>query len=163
MCAMIRDAHLDQTRTYRYTLRRIWDEGSAPVVWIMLNPSTADETDDDRTIGRCVAFAQTWGAGGIVVCNLFAFRSRDPEDLWTAADPVGPENDETLRREAVGAQMVIAAWGEYTAGAFRRREAAVRKLLDRPLFHLGLTKRGHPRHPLYVPGDRGPSMWERHR
>lgn len=141
-------ARFSPCRTWRYELWRRW--GHAPVAaFIGLNPSTADETQDDPTIRRCIGFAKRWGYGGLVMLNLFAYRSTDPRGLKVAADPVGPENDETLLRVTAEAGCVIAAWGAH--GALFGRDAAVRRLLAHlTLDHLGLTKAGHPRHPLYL-------------
>jgi hypothetical protein len=75
-------ADLSDCGTYRYRLGRRWAEGPVDV-WIMLNPSTADATVDDRTIGRCMEFSRRWGAGALVVGNLFALRATDPTDLLT--------------------------------------------------------------------------------
>jgi hypothetical protein len=74
-------AELSACRTYRYRLWRQWDADLAPVVWVMLNPSTADESADDPTIRKCIGFAQRWGYGGIEVVNLYAYRSPDPRQL----------------------------------------------------------------------------------
>lgn len=119
---------------------------------IGLNPSTADAARDDPTIRRCIGLARRWGFGGITVVNLFAFRATKPADLKTAFDPVGPRNDSTIRKVIHGVP-VIAAWG--THGGFGGRDRAVLKLLcGHPrVFTMGLTKQGHPRHPLYVRYD----------
>jgi hypothetical protein len=84
----------------------------------MLNPSTADASQDDPTIRRCIGFARQWGCGRLVVLNLFAFRATDPADLKRAADPVGPENrawfDRTLVDDLVGGP-VVCGWGVHGA------------------------------------------------
>jgi hypothetical protein len=103
-------AELSPCRRYRYRLWRRWSDG--PVVnFVMLNPSTADAEQDDPTVRRCVGFAKSWGAGGLVVTNLYALRSTDPKALWTADDPVGPENAFHLGSGALGADTVVCAWG----------------------------------------------------
>jgi hypothetical protein len=141
---------------YRYRLDRPGDFTATrgPAVFIMLNPSTADATTDDRTIGRCRAFAQAWGCNGLVVANLYAFRATRPADLWLAPDPVGPENDEYLLQVAAEAGQIVCAWG---ADARADRVAAVTSMLvdaGAVLRCLGTTKlTGAPRHPLYVRGD----------
>ena len=137
-------------RTWRYELRRVWDESLPFVAFVGLNPSTADETTDDPTIRRCIAFAKRWGYGGLVMVNLFAFRATDPRDMRAAPSPIGPDNDATLRRVAAEAQLVVAAWG--TGGRYFNRDFRVRRLLG-PLMALGFTKEGAPRHPLYVRAD----------
>lgn len=142
--------------TYRYRLTRRWDD--RPMLgWIMVNPSSADDDADDPTIRRCKGFAAAWGFGGIVVCNLYALRSTDPSALRTHPDPVGPDNDEHL--VASTEALTVAAWGVHGAG---ERSTRVRVLFDqagRPLYHLGLTRSGQPRHPLYLPRAIAPQIW----
>lgn len=154
-----RAAVFSPDRKYRYVLRRRFLTGRGTVNFIMLNPSTADETVDDPTIRRCIRFAQTWGYAELVVTNLFAFRATFPTDVWRQDDPVGPINDPELMAAARRADLVVAAWG--VDGAVHSRESHVRWLL-RPivLHHLGLTKGGHPKHPLYLRADTKPQPWE---
>ena len=121
------------------------------VNFIGLNPSTADEETDDPTVRRCINFARNWRYGGCVLTNLFAFRATNPKELRTAADPVGPDNNLFLTTNAERASLVIAAWGVH--GRYMQRDARVLRMLskaDVPLHCLGLTKAGHPRHPLYL-------------
>lgn len=153
-----RGATLSRCGGYRYTLWRIWDESLPAVMFIGLNPSTADAEEDDPTIRRMIGFARRWHYGRIMVGNLFAWRSTDPAGLSAAEDPVGCYNDHALMAMAEKAAVVVAAWG---VGGFRQgRDKQVRDLLP-DLYHLGLTKDGYPRHPLYVPGDRQLTHWER--
>jgi hypothetical protein len=154
---IVSSAQIDATGRYRYTLTRIWSEERPSILWIMLNPSTADATQDDSTIRRCVGFTRSWGYGGLMVANLFALRATDPVELSRCDDPVGPENDAVLCREAGRVPLVVAAWG--TGGALRGRGDYVRELLACPLHHLGLTRQGFPRHPLYVRADSRPENW----
>lgn len=155
-----RSALLSPDGTYRYRLDRRW--GTAPsAVFVMLNPSTADATNDDPTIRRCVGFARRWGAGGLTVVNLYAFRATFPRDLWTAADPVGPDNDTHLQEVAIHAGLdrvpIIAAWGSH-AKPERVREV-VQLIGFRRLKSLGVTAAGQPRHPLYLQNDAQRSPW----
>lgn len=140
---------------YRYTLTREWNGSTSPLTFIMLNPSTADASVDDPTIRRCIGFARTRGFGGLRVLNLFAFRSTDPVHMKADPDSVGPDNDMHLGaalKAAKGANApVVAAWGVH--GVHNGREAVVRGLAQEcgvALMCLGVTKYGHPRHPLYV-------------
>jgi hypothetical protein len=145
-------AILDPSRSWRYRLSRRWDPAGATVAFVLLNPSTADETTDDRTLGRCLGFARAWGFGALVVVNCFAWRSTDPAALLRAADPVGPDNDGHILAAAREAQTVVLGWGD--RGRLRGRGAEVLALLGgvaEPQC-LGRTRRGQPRHPLYVPG-----------
>jgi hypothetical protein len=116
-------------------------------MFVGLNPSTADETQDDPTIRRCVAFAKTWGYSAMCMTNLFAFRATLPKDMKAAIDPIGPDNDEYLFKIAYEAGIIVAAWG--ANGVYKGRDMEVRALL--PALHcLALTKEGHPGHPLYL-------------
>ncbi|MCB2117354.1 MAG: DUF1643 domain-containing protein [Rhodobacteraceae bacterium] len=144
---------------YRYLLERDWAPGPR-LLWVLLNPSTADEARNDPTIERCERRARALGYGGLAVANLFAFRVTRPADLKRAADPVGAQTDRILRRAARSAGAVLCGWG--THGALLGRGAAVEALLRREglaLLALGLTRQGHPRHPLYVAYDVAPMPW----
>ena len=149
------DALISQCGRYRYWLTRTWDADKPPVCWVMLNPSTADASADDPTIRRCMAFARAWGAGGIVVVNLFALRATDPREL--RAQPfnvIGPDNDWHILASTEG-RRVIAAWGAH--GGQSARDRRVMRLLEgRDVVCLGVTKDGFPRHPLYVRRDMKP-------
>ena len=116
----------------------------------MLNPSTADANRDDPTIRRCIDFAQRWGYGGLLVGNLFAYRSTDPKGLLAADDPVGPENDRHLAHLAESCNIVVAAWGAVSRPDHLRRATEVREIVGHKLYCLGMTTSGQPRHPLYV-------------
>lgn len=142
-------------RAYRYVLTRTWGDGQ-PVVWIMLNPSTADAFSEDPTSRRCRDFTRRLApdAGGLVIVNLYSLRATDPAELWTHPDPVGPAGDYYLGSRAISGRLVIAAWG--THGARHGRGAQVAAELTAAgvkLWCLGVTKNGHPKHPLYLAGD----------
>jgi hypothetical protein len=131
------------------------------VNFVMLNPSTADASTDDPTIRRCLGFAKSWGFGGLVVTNLFAFRATDPKELYRTPEAVGPLNDEYIVRWAGGADLVIAAWG--TLGVMRGRGAAVLARLRQSGIAVHAIKRtsgGYPSHPLYLPAHLTPSPLE---
>lgn len=135
---------------YRYAFARWWgdEDVSRSVVWVMLNPSTGDTDGKKRpTLERAVARSRQWHATGIVVVNLFAYRGTDPAVLTSTVDPIGPANDHTLELLTARALMTVAAWG--SKGGLRKRSTEVRPLLTSALC-LGTTKRGEPRHPLYV-------------
>ncbi len=138
---------------HRFTLGRQWGDPSAYnlVCWIMLNPSTADATEDDPTIRRCRGFSQRWGHSGLIVVNLFALRATDPAVLETAPDRVGTGNMGAIIGSALEAKRVVCAWGIHGALG-GQGEIVTKRLLDRriPLSCLGTTKAGHPRHPLYL-------------
>lgn len=140
-------------RRYRYVLWRCWGDSSSRYLMVVgLNPSTADETQDDPTIRRCVRFARDWGFGALCMTNLFAFRATDPAVMKAEVDPEGPDNDEWLKRLATGAGLVLAAWGVH--GMYMGQSGwAIGTFRDMgvQLHALGTTKDGHPRHPLYMP------------
>ncbi|KUJ78837.1 DUF1643 domain-containing protein [Ruegeria profundi] len=145
---------------YRYSLTRIWDPAGRKALFVMLNPSTATEVQNDPTVERCERRARALGFGAFQVTNIFAWRDTDPRKMRAAADPVGPENDAAILGGADWADQVIAAWG--THGAHLERGPAVETLLrgtGLPLFHLGLTKEGHPKHPLYIAYTQQPEPW----
>lgn len=146
---------------YRYRLSRIWDVTGPRLLFVMLNPSTATETRSDPTLCRCLNQARTLGFGGLTVVNLFALRATDPRALKLADDAVGAGNDAVILRAACRAGAIVCAWGRH--GVLRRRGAAVAGMLrdaGLPLFHLGLTRCGQPRHPLYLRRDSSPVPWE---
>ncbi|MFB1066460.1 DUF1643 domain-containing protein [Natrinema sp. H-ect4] len=151
------DAVLSDCGEYRYRLSRTWDVEKPTLAWLMLNPSTADASEDDPTIRRCINFAKGWGYGSLVVVNLFALRTPDPSNLRDHPDPVGPENDEHLRDVCEQAEKVVAAWG--ANGSFNDRALEVAEALESELFALDTTKDGHPVHPLYQPADAEPEQW----
>lgn len=158
---MISEATMSTCTRYRYRLLRRWND-SPLACWVMLNPSTADESIDDPTIRRCISFAKEWGMGGVMVLNLFAFRATDPKQLKGIDDPIGKENDEWIVKvtdEIMGAKepgRIVYAWG--THGAHLHRDEEVRKLLDRhkPLC-IGRNRDGSPKHPLYTAASTPPS------
>lgn len=136
--------------TYRYLLSRRWGDGDA-LLYILLNPSAATEERNDPTIERCERRARMLGFGGFAVANLFAYRATDPRHLKRASHPVGPDTNAELMLAATRAGCVLCGWGVH--GAHQRRAEEVEALLRSagiPLWHLGQTKAGHPRHPLYV-------------
>lgn len=145
---------------YRYTLERAWSCGPK-VLWIMLNPSTADEFKDDATIRRCIGFTKRWGYCGLGVVNLFALRSTDPRGLLVAKDPIGPQNDQALRLAFLnpGYALMVAAWGRSVSAlpaALRGRAGAVLAMAGQEghvLHCLGRTADGDPRHPVRLPYD----------
>ena len=145
---------------YRYVLTRVWDPGGRKALFVMLNPSTATEVQNDPTVERCERRARTLGFGGFRVCNIFAWRETDPKIMRGAADPVGPANDPAIRESCFWADTIICAWG--THGAHLDRGPAVERLMratGRPLHHLGLTRDGHPKHPLYIGYTVAPMDW----
>lgn len=165
---MLKSADFGEGRLYRYRLLRRWADGTLLNV-IGLNPSTADEAEDDPTIRRCIGFARAWGHGGLVMTNLFACRSTDPSHLLACEDPIGPMNDAWLRQEALASGMVLAAWGAHKAAYPRAHDVTervlkgARRLDGSPLvlYCLKRTANGYPQHPLYIRADTRPSVYAR--
>ena len=145
---------------YRYALTRVWEPQGRRLSFVMLNPSTATEVQNDPTVERCERRARALGFGGFRVTNIFAWRDTDPKAMKASRDPIGPENDAAILHAADRADQVIAAWG--THGAHLKRGEQVRDLLlgsGHDLFHLGLSQQGFPRHPLYISYGQLPQIW----
>jgi hypothetical protein len=153
-------AEYSDCEAYRYALTRVWDDAGRRALFIMLNPSTATEVQNDPTVERCERRARALGFGAFRVLNIFAFRATDPRRMRAVPDPVGPENDAMILGSLPWADQVICAWG--THGAHMGRGPAVAAMLRAaavPLWHLGLSKAGHPKHPLYIAYDVQPMLW----
>jgi len=145
------DAVISDDGKYRYLLRRTWDHTMPRMLYVMLNPSTADASIDDPTIKSCVRLAKTFGYGSFEVVNLFAWRATDPDELTNIADPIGPGNDGVIGAAISRCDIVVAAWGAHKIATIRGRH--VRETISswRPaVFCLGQTKSGAPKHPLYI-------------
>ncbi|MDY6874394.1 MAG: DUF1643 domain-containing protein [Chloroflexota bacterium] len=158
---MNKGADFSQCRTWRYRLWRIWDSSKPYAMFLMLNPSTADENKNDPTVERCQRYAQAWGYGGLYVCNIFAYRATDPAIMKTAADPVGPENDDYIWNTANDAGIVVCAWGNH--GIWLDRSKQVRELLScsrNKLHCLKVTGAGEPGHPLYLKKSLQPILFD---
>lgn len=154
------EATFSADRVYRYSLKRLWQNGAPRHCWVMLNPSTADALKLDPTIRRCVNFSKAWGAGSIEIVNAYALRSTDPRAIKDRVDPFGRLNHVFIRSASARAERTIVAWGTHVEDAAYwrdHRESTCTKdlvsLLKAPVFCLGKTKDGHPKHPLYVPAS----------
>ncbi|MBV1865222.1 MAG: DUF1643 domain-containing protein [Rhodobacteraceae bacterium] len=150
-----------ECENYRYELTRVWDVAGRKAVFVMLNPSTATEIQNDPTVERCERRARALGFGGFRVCNIFAYRATDPRDMRAQDDPVGGANDAAILQACAWADQIVCAWG--THGEHLKRGPQVEKMLraqPKPLFHLGLSKMGHPKHPLYIAYAVQPERWE---
>lgn len=150
-------AKFDADRIYRYSLHRMWGGGSLSewktTLWIMLNPSTADEHVLDPTLRRVEGFSRRWGYDGFEVANLFAYRATQPDNLWKESlcgmDVVGPENDDHVLQAAKRADRIIVGWGRHAVAPMRARK--VLSLLSRyELWCLGINQDASPKHPLYL-------------
>ena len=150
-------ATISACKQYRYELRRVWDESKPLVLFICLNPSTADAEIEDNTSRVCINYAKRWGYGGLLIGNLFAYRSTDQSALYTVADPVGPENDAWLKKLQSDVSLVVCAWSD--TGAYKGRDKGVLTFLINPHCLVKL-KSGRPGHPLYKRADLKPiPLW----
>ncbi|MCM2274512.1 MAG: DUF1643 domain-containing protein [Candidatus Didemnitutus sp.] len=152
--------HFSPDRRHRYSLVHRWNPlfGDRLILWIGLNPSTADEAQLDPTLTRIRAFSQRENFDGFWMANLFALRTPYPKEMMADLDPVGPENDAALLDAANRCEKIVAAWG--VCGEFQARaDAVVRLFAGRELWCLGTTQDGHPRHPLYVAAKQPLVRW----
>jgi len=150
-----------ECENYRYELTRVWDTEGRKALFVMLNPSTATEIQNDPTVERCERRARALGFGGFRVCNIFAYRATNPRDMRAQDDPVGEANDAAILQACAWADQIVCAWG--THGEHQKRGPHVEAMLraqPKPLFHLGLSKMGHPKHPLYIAYAVQPKRWE---
>lgn len=161
--ARANSAAFSPDRVYRYSLHRQW-ANEPPVVFVLLNPSTADETKNDPTIRRCMRYAKDWGYGGVIILNLYAYRATDPRVmrrfLHDGGDIVGPENDTYIARLTKG-QDVVAAWGNH---ADWERASGVEYILRVNAANLSVLKQNansSPAHPLYLSAQLRPYPWTR--
>lgn len=150
------DAIFSKDRKYRYVLTRIWDESKPMVAFVGLNPSIADDKQDDSTIKKCIKFANSWGYGGFYMLNLFALVSTNPNALFESKDPTGSENDKYISEYTNKTDKVVCAWGNN--GAFMQRSAAVSKKISNK-YCIKLNKTGEPAHPLYLKNDSVPTKF----
>lgn len=148
---MEKSAKLSPDKIYRYSLSRIWEKELPVAVFIGLNPSTANEEEDDTTVRRCIGHTMNFQLpkmyGGNVIVNLFAFRATKPVDMKMASDPIGPDNDNFIKEliNSKNTGIIIAMWGN--DGVHLGRDIAVKKLTDN-IYCLAKNKNGSPSHPL---------------
>lgn len=150
---VIASAVISECGKYRYSLTRIWDEEKPIVMFVMLNPSTADGTKDDPTIRRCIGFAKSWGYGGLYVCNLFAYRATNPQELLKVDNPFGDKNIWHTRQLMEKVSVIVCAWGNGLILKKIINWMGPYSLIDFafPKLHfLELSKDGVVKHPLYL-------------
>ncbi|MEH2205049.1 MAG: DUF1643 domain-containing protein [Nostoc sp.] len=146
-------ANIDVTRKYRYLLGRRWDANLPQVTFVMLNPSKADDNQDDPTLNKCIKFAHHWDYGSLEVVNLFAYITPKPRELRQVDDPVGSENNSYIKSATERANLIILAWGssKYPKKNCDRDKEVLSLISDKKTLHcLKLTKKGYPNHPLYL-------------
>jgi len=145
-----KNATFSDCRKYRYTLSRTWNGKKKTILFIGLNPSTANEKIDDPTIRRCINYAQNWGYGSLLMVNLFAYRATMPSELKNVKNPIGNDNDLHIIELSKKADIAVAAWGN--EGTLLNRDKEVKKILPN-LMCLKINKSGQPSHPLYQKKD----------
>ena len=145
-----KNATFSDCRKYRYALSRTWNSKKKTILFIGLNPSTADEKIDDPTIRRCINYAQNWGYGSLLMVNLFAYRATLPSELKNVKNPIGNDNDLHILELSKKADLTVAAWGN--EGFLLNRDKVVKKLIPN-LMCLKINKSGQPAHPLYQKKD----------
>lgn len=140
-------AIFSDNRIYRYALTRIWDKKLPSIMIIGLNPSTADESENDPTIRRCIGFAKKWGYGKLYVTNLFAYRATYPKNLFEYSEPIGDENDYWISKLLKEVDTVVLAYGN--SGKYRNRDKEILNLVQNP-YCIKTSKANMPVHPLYM-------------
>lgn len=157
---MKKDALISDCGEYRYWLERIWDEEKPIIVFVMLNPSTADSNEDDPTIRRCINFAKDWGYGSINVFNLYDFRSTNPDNLLKTDKPFSDKNIHQIKVHCDVFDKIICAWGN--PGMIKKLKKKFPDYnplegYEDKLYHLGFCKDGvTPRHPLFLKSNLKP-------
>jgi len=150
------------SKEYRYTLKRVWDASLGSVLFVMMNPSTADPYVDDPTVAKCQRYARAWGYGTLWVGNTFAYRATNQKHLLQVVDPVGQENDKWLLDMAAQAGMIVLAYGKPHKHLCQRGRdvAALLRRAGHELHALKLCNDGTPSHPLYLKGTLRPSLFK---
>ena len=159
---IISSAVYSPCKTYRYSLSRIHKRARKSLLFILLNPSTATEKKNDPTIARCQQRAKLLGYKSFIICNLFAFRTKSPLLMKNYHAPIGSENNRIIEESLRMANQVICAWGNH--GTHLNQAETVIKIIEtvgKSAYHLGLTKRNQPIHPLYVHYDQKPLLWKK--
>lgn len=149
-------AVLSSCETYRYQLWRIWDDTKPKVMFLMLNPSTADANKDDATIRKCMRYSIKWNYGGFYVGNLYGYRATDRSVIKSVDNPIGDENQNHLLELSKKCDKIVCAWGNEEG-----RPERIFSILDN-LYYLKLNKdrEQSPAHPLYLKGDLTPTQFD---
>lgn len=149
---MKREAVFSKDRKYRYQLKRVWDGKLDQVVFIGLNPSRANEEEDDHTIRKLIGFCKRWGYGGFTIVNLFALVDTKQDELWNHTDPFGPENPTWVLDAIKESEMVVCCWGNgLKAHRMGMAVKRIREVLIKQTYCFGKNDNGTPKHPLRLP------------
>lgn len=167
-------AYISTCKKYRFGLWRIWNRSKPAVMFVMLNPSTADGEVNDPTIRRCMEFAKRWGAGGIYVANLWPIRATDPKIMYKWLKDCGSSEEfnsahatarHYFKEMLPNCDKVVNAWGNLPKKQSDRVKVSVgnamagKTLEGIPIMCLGRTKSGQPKHPLYIPYTQALTPW----
>lgn len=147
---MHKGAILSSCKKHRLQLWREWDFNLPKVLFIMLNPSTADHEQDDPTLRRCIDFAKQWGYGGLYIGNLYSLRAADPKTLVKVSKFNHRDNHKHIVSIAQQCQLVVCAWGNYPIIKKLGTPLNILKQLNQKLHCIDLSKTGTPKHPLYL-------------
>ena len=139
---------------YRYQLSRTWDYSLPKVMFIMLNPSTATDTEDDKTLEKVVSYAKEWGYGSVLIGNLFAYRCKSADELSNVEEPVGEGNQNALKVMSEQAKTIVCAWGNSKVSSTGNSL----DFISKPLHYLELSIDGTPKNPLYLKGNLIPQL-----
>ena len=148
-------AHFSECRKYRYVLWRTWDKSKPKVMFLGLNPSTADEVKNDPTVSRCINYSKSWDFGGMFMMNIFSYRTTYPSELKKEKNPIGHKNDYWISKIYKNSELCIGAWGN--DGFFLKRSNDICSLIPE-LFCLKINKCGEPAHPLYLKSSLEPTV-----
>ena len=158
---MKRETIFNADHSHRFQLWREWGMFNPRFVqFIGLNPSTANATEDDPTIRRCIGFAKQWGFGALCMTNLFTMVTPFPSELIRSGERCVPVKTWMLIQVGRRAGKIICCWGNFKAARFAETETKA-ALIDAGLlpFVLGLNSSGSPKHPLYLPKTTMPQPW----
>lgn len=150
-------AHFSESKKYRYKLWRIWDNTKPLVMFIGLNPSTADASDDDPTVESVTRIALHNGYGGFYMMNLFPLVSTDPKAVLEfekeefGHNAFDKENARHLNEVRHECEDVVFAWGNFkVVRTLGRDQKTMEYFKDAKA--IGHNKNGSPKHALYQPG-----------
>lgn len=158
-----RGAEFSPCRRYRYSLERRWGPlvtNPRQIMFIGLNPSVADENQDDRTIKRLVGFSKSWGYDAFVICNVFAYVTPEPMEMLKQSDPIGPLNDDRICKNIDRSEAVVACWGNHCP---LDRQRTICELIESACYSVycfRTTKKNRPEHPLYLPKTLRPQLFD---
>jgi len=148
MSEIIGAAHFSEDGKHRFYLTRVWDAFKDTVLFIGLNPSTANERNDDPTIKSCIRLTKNLGYGGFTMCNLFTYITASPKVLMQNSDDANrPMSFITMSDSIAATQKQICAWGNFKIADGRAK--VVFNMIKNP-YCFGINKSGTPKHPLYL-------------